>query len=155
MKKATSVYIDINLVLAMNARGISLSSWINRAMALFLGVPEDPEDELIKKKTEIVVSTLLLSYESEMRQKMKEHASKSSIQDAEKAKEDELVRFGESLKKSPDYPIFKKCLVKKDIENEFLGQITQYINKKTGSEYENIEFWNRAITWFQKYGTVQ
>ena len=90
MKKPTSVYIDSDLVMAMNARGIELSPWINRAMALYLDVPEDPKDELIKKKTEMVVSTLLLRYEQEVRERIKEHAEKI-VQETQKKVPEETI----------------------------------------------------------------
>lgn len=154
MKKPTSVYIDTNLVLAMNAQGIEISPWINRAMALYLGVPEDPNDHLIKKKTDVVISTLLLSYESEIKKRVQEFTKDSEIQDKIKQQELDLIQFGEYLKKTTAYPVFKVCLANRDFDDDTLEIVTSEVNKMNGRRYEPMDLWNRAVNWYRKYGQV-
>jgi len=154
VKKPTSVYIDSSLVLAMNAKGIEISPWINRAMALFLGVPEDPNDHMIKKKTDVVVSTLLLSYESEIKKRVQEFSKDSDIQDRVKQHEEELIRFGEYLKKTSAFPVFKLCLKKHDFDDDTLQIVTSEVNRMNGQTYDSMELWNRAVDWYRKYGEV-
>lgn len=150
--KRTSINIEKNLYLMAVDEGIEFTAFFNRCLALFFGVPEDPRLNLVKEKSEYAVLRLKEKYQKEIMGIVKEYESESSIRDAVKEKESELIQFGEYLKQTTAYPVFLIQLIRKDPEDDTLSIVTNEINRMNGKTYREVEVWNTAITWHQKYG---
>lgn len=150
--KRTSINIETNLYLMAIDEGIEFTAFFNRCLALFFDVPEDPRLKLVKEKSEYAVLRLKEKYQREIFEIVKDHESQISIKDREKAKDAELIQFGEYLQKTSAYPIFKNHLVRKDTDDDTLSIITLEMNRMNGRKYSELEIWNTSITWFTKYG---
>jgi len=150
--KTTSVNIENNLYAMTIEEGLNLSAFVNRSLALFFEVPEDPRDNLIKEKTQYAVLRLKEKYKREIMGVIKEYESQSKIDQANQDRDAELIQFGEYLKRTSAYPIFKVCLSRHDFDDDTLHIVTSEVNKMNGQKYEMIELWNRAVDWYRKYG---
>lgn len=153
--KTTSVNIENNLYAMVIEEGIELSAFVNRTLALFFEVPEDPRDKLLKEKSQYAVLRLKEKYKREIMGVLKEYESKTALNQAASDRESELIQFGEYLKKTSAYPVFELCLKKHDFDDDTLRIVTSEVNKMNGQRYDDIELWNRAVAWYQKYGEVQ
>jgi len=152
--KVTSIRIENNLYLLSVSKGLDMSAFVNRCLALLFDVPEDPFDKLIRERSEYFVLQLKENYNREVRELLKEQSSKSLINDAIKDKENDIVQFGELLKKTTSFKIFKNCLSKQDFDEDIVWTVTSEINKMNGRKYETNELWNKAIDWYRHYGKV-
>ncbi len=152
--KRTSINIEKNLYLLAVDEGIEFTAFFNRCLALFFDVPEDPRLNLVKEKSEYSILRLKEKYQKEIIGIIKEHESQSSIRDQNAAKEAELVQFGDYLQRTTLYPAFRLCLERRDPDDKTLSKVTSEINRMNGNHYQEMELWNRAITWYQKYGVV-
>ena len=152
MPKRTSVNIQNDLYLLAVSEGLDVSAFLNLALAAYFEVPEDPRTKLIREKCTHFVLRIKNRYNSEMKEILAEHASQNTIDEATRKKDAELVTFGEYLKKSSAFPIFERCLKRKEPEGDILELITLEVNRMNGHTYEEHELWNKAITWYNKYG---
>jgi len=153
--KRTSVDIDSDLYLLSVSAGISFTPFLNRCLAMFFEVPENPTDKMIREKSEYIVLRLKQNYEREVREILKENASQESVNDAAREREDELIKFGHQLMKAPSYPAFEKHLKNPDLVDErIMATITSEVNRMNGKKWSDDELWNYAITWWNKYGKV-
>lgn len=153
--KTTSVNIENNLYAMVIEEGIDLTAFVNRTLALFFDVPEDPRDKLMKEKSQYAVLRLKEKYKREIMGVIKEYSVNSSIAEAANEKEQDLIRFGEFLKKTSAYPVFELCLKKRDFDDDTLQIVTSEVNRMNGQKYESMDLWNRAVDWYRKYGEVQ
>ena len=78
----------------------------------------------------------------------------NKINELAKNKDAELVQFGDRLQRTSLYPAFRVCLERRDPDDKTLSKVTSEINRMNGNHYQEMELWNRAITWYQKYGVV-
>ena len=149
--KTTSVNIENNLYALSIEEGIELTAFVNRCLALFFEVPENPHDKLIKEKSQYAVLRLKQKYEREIMGVIKEYESQSKMDQAVQEREAELIQFGEYLKRTSAYPVFKICLLKHDVDEDTLDIVTSEVNKMNGQRYNATDLWNKAINWFKKY----
>jgi len=136
------------------SEGLELTPFVNRCLALFFEVPEDPHDKLIREKSEYFVLRLKQNYEHEVREIIKDHAAQIGLDDVAKNREQDLIKFGELLQKTSAYPVFKVCLSRHDFDDDTLQIVTSEVNKMNGQKFEMMELWNRAVDWYRKYGEV-
>ena len=147
-KIRTSVWVHPSFILLLNERGLTLSSFLSLALPMFLELPPDPREQLIKADVEKMVLRLRSTYELEIKQIMQEKAEKDAELIPEKQRISELIQFGDYLQRTKSYPDFRRCLERKDPDDSVLRNITKEINRLNGNEYEEIELWNKAITWY-------
>ena len=152
--KTTSVNIENNLYAMSIEEGINLTSFVNRALALFFEVPEDPRDKLIREKTKYSVLRLREKYQKEIVSVIKEYESQSEFDQVSQEKEEELIQFGNFLKKTTAFPMLKNCLSTRNFNEDTLQIVTSEVNKMNGKEYDTYGLWNKAIEWYRKYGQV-
>ena len=158
-KRRTSIWVNPTLVLQMQAKGIDISSFVNRAMALFLEVPEDPREILIKQQTEYVVTQLRATYMHEMNTILKQHNEQQQVQDLERARADqrsaELLSFGELLQKTTCWKQIRRALLDKNHDSNYWDLALDEMNKMDGDRWDGITLWNTAIDWYAKFGKLQ
>lgn len=152
--KRTSINIETNLYLMAVSEGIDFTAFFNRCLALFFEVPEDPRQKLVKEKSEYTVLRLKEKYHKEISEIIQDQKAQSCIQDREKSKDQELIKFGEYLKTSSAYPVLVKCLERKDFDDDTLSIVTMDMNRNNGNHYEPEQVWNMAIDWYRKYGAT-
>jgi hypothetical protein len=87
-KIRTSLWINPSLLLLLNERGLTLSSFIGRTLPAFLDLPVDPREKMIQEDLEKAVLRARSTYELEIRELIKE---RSTIE-AEKTKAAEPVK---------------------------------------------------------------
>ena len=152
--KTTSVNIENNLYAMSIEEGLNLSAFVNRSLAIFFGVPEDPRDKLIKEKTQYAVLRLKEKYNREIMEVIKDYEASNKLNQVVEDRESELIQFGEYLKKTSAYPVFELCLKKRDFDDDTLQIVTSEVNRMNGRKYDSMELWNRAVDWYRKYGEV-
>jgi hypothetical protein len=153
-KRRTSFWVDPNLILMMNSKGIEVSAFLNRAMILFLELPDDPREALLKKKTEDVVSTLRSTYVRELRESLKTFALQNQEKNQEilrkEAYQEKLFEIGDLLNKTSCFPRIIESLSDRNAEASCWDTAVFEINSKNGTRYEFVELWNLAIDWYLK-----
>ena len=136
------------------SREINISALFNKIASGLFELPEDPNEKLIREKSQYIVLQLRENYEKEIKILMAEHAEQSKLSELEKQKEQELILFGEWLRGTSVYPAFQSQLARKDFEDDTLAKVTSELNRLNGKRYEMLDVWNRAICWYQKYGAT-
>jgi hypothetical protein len=153
--KTTSIDIKMELYLLLASREINISALFNKIASGLFELPEDPNEKLIREKSQYIVLQLRENYEKEIKILMAEHAEQSKQSELEKQKEQELIQFGGWLQGTSVYPAFQSQLARKDFEDDtLLAKVTTEINRLNGKRYEMVDVWNRAICWYQKYGAT-
>jgi hypothetical protein len=151
MKKVRAAsWVYPTWILLLNERGMTLSSYIARTLPGFLGIPEDPRDKLIQDELNQVVIRARIYYASEMSELMKEHKQEMK----EDPKNIELLNLGDKLVKTSGYPIFVKCLAKREPDMDVLSIVTSEVNQVSDKKYSDLDLWNQSLQWFSKYGAV-
>lgn len=152
--KTTSIDIKMELYLLLASREINISALFNKIASGLFELPEDPNEKLIREKSQYIVLQLRENYEKEIKMLMAEHAEQSKLSELEKQKEQELIQFGEWLQGTSVYSAFHTQLARKDFEDDTLAKVTSELNRLNGKRYEMLDVWNRAICWYQKYGAT-
>jgi len=152
--KTTSINIENNLYAMSIEEGLELTAFVNRCLALFFEVPEDPRDKLIIEKSQYAVLRLKEKYKREILGVIKDYEVLNTAGQAAQDRESELIQFGEFLKKTTAYPVFKACLARRDFDDDTLQIVTSEVNKMNGRKFETMELWNKAVDWYRKYGEV-
>jgi hypothetical protein len=154
-KTRTSAWVYPTHILLLNERGLTLSSFLAYALPMFLDLPPDPREQLIKADMEKMVLRLRSTYEFEIKQIVQGKTEKDAESNREKAKTADLIQFGEYLQRTTAYPVFKSQLMRKYYDDDtILTIVTREINRMNGKTYRENEVWNTAITWYQKYGAT-
>ena len=156
------VWIDPYLSALLLSDGIDLSSFLDRALALYFDVPEDPREALIREKLEAVKLRLRSSYETEMREIIRSQNDQITNEDAEKTRENrkllDLKTLGENLKSLNFYPKLEKCLrdqsLTEDLWDHWIDAAV-ILSSKNGKKWDEDMLWNSAIEWWQKYGKAR
>ena len=156
-KRRTSVWVDPQLVLLMQNQGIDISSFLNRAMALFLDLPEDPREKLIREKSEKLVHKLLCSYNTDLKESLAEAQRKEAELHPEKLRElalqKQLFHIGDCLKETSVYGKLLKSLMKKNPDIAPWEIALKEINSSNGNKYSEVELWNLSLDWYKNIGS--
>lgn len=148
-KRRSSVWVNPDLVLMMQSKGIDLSAFLNRAMELFLELPEDPHEQMIKHRTEEIVSKLLLRYAKEMKDCILEKEAREKILNAPK---ENLRIVGIHIKTSKHNGRLLESLENKDFDEDLWDRACTEINKKNKTKYDSLALFNQGIDWFRTFG---
>lgn len=161
-KVRKGVWIDPYLFDLLQADGIDLTSFVDRALAVYFEVPEDPREALIREKLETVKLRLRSSYEMEMREIIRTQSDQITNEDAEKTREQkkltELKTLGEYLKGLNFYPKLEKCLRDPDLADDLWDHwidAAAIISSKNGKKWDENNLWSVALDWWQKYGKAR
>jgi len=139
----------------MEEKGVVMSSFINKAMASFLELPDDPTQKLLRENIEHSAIRVRISYLNEIRSRIIESEQQVAQVDREKAKQKELIaeleKVGESLKKTSCYSKVLVALKTLDPEAPCWDTALQEINATNGDTFTADELWNKAIEWYRLY----
>lgn len=139
----------------MEEKGVVMSSFINKAMASFLELPDDPTQKLLRENIEHSAIRVRISYLNEIRSRIMEAEQTHLVEDMEKAKQKELIaeleKVGESLKKTSCYSKVLVALKTLDPEAPCWDTALQEINATNGDTFTADELWNKAIEWYRLY----
>jgi len=148
------VWVDPILAQLLTEKGVDLSAFVNKALAGFLDLPEDPTEKLLREGVEKVVSYTRLSYINEIRGRLRDGEQTHLDEDLEKAKQKELIkdleRIGVLLQKTSCYPQIIEALSRGDPESSYWDTALCEINNLNGRQYELHELWNQALDWYYK-----
>ena len=147
--------MDPNVLLMIDNKGIDLSTFVSKAAAFFLDLPEDPTAKLLRKKIENSAIRTRISYLNEIRSRIIESEQQVAQVDREKTKQKELIaeleKVGESLKKTSCYSKVLVALKTLDPEAPCWDTALQEINATNGDTFTADELWNKAIEWYRLY----
>jgi hypothetical protein len=139
----------------MEEKGVVMSSFINKAMASFLELPDDPTQKLLRENIEHSAIRVRISYLNEIRSRIIESEQQVAQVDREKTKQKELIaeleKVGESLKKTSCYSKVLVALKTLDPEAPCWDTALQEINATNGDTFTADELWNKAIEWYRLY----
>lgn len=139
----------------MEEKGVVISSFINKAMASFLELPDDPTQKLLRENIEHSAIRVRISYLNEIRSRIIESEQQVAQVDREKTKQKELIaeleKVGESLKKTSCYSKVLVALKTLDPEAPCWDTALQEINATNGDTFTADELWNKAIEWYRLY----
>jgi|GEM_PF-4970623 len=148
------VWVDSNLALMLDDKGIDLSAFLHLAMAKFLDVPEDPTMKLLRENMEMTVDRVRAEYLNQVRVRAGEAEQARSEEDTKKAKQNELTRkltdLGKKLQRTSCYPKILEALKTMDSEAWCWDVALEELNGMNGDHYEIHELWNLAIEWYRK-----
>ena len=153
-KIRTSVWVHPSLILLLNERGMTLSSFISRSVPMFLDLPEDPREKLIQQDLEETVLRLRSTYENEVKKIVAGNSEKTVLEGIQKQKDIELMNLGNLIRTAPSYTRFEKCLKKSDIDDDVLVALTAEINKVSKKQFDPLDVWNLSVSWYRKYGAL-
>ena len=139
----------------MEEKGVVMSSFINKAMASFLELPDDPTQKLLRENIEHSAIRVRISYLNEIRSRIIESEQQVAQVDREKTKQKELIaeleKVGESLKKTSCYSKVLVALKTLDPEAPCWDTALQEFNATNGDTFTADELWNKAIEWYRLY----
>jgi hypothetical protein len=146
-------------MLLIQSKGIDPSTLVNRVIALFLDLPEDPREKLIQQQSEEMVIRLRIQYEREIRDRIREYATEQAAHDRDRAAraaaEKPILEFGALLQQTSQYPQALLALQSMRHEAPCWETILDELGARTGRTWEFTEMWNTAIEWYRRYGSRQ
>jgi hypothetical protein len=148
------VWVDSNLALMLDDKGIDLSAFLHLAMAGFLDVPEDPTVKLLRENMEMTVDRVRAGYLKAVRDRSTELGVAQTEEDIKKVKQNELTQkltdLGKKLQRTSCYPKILEALKTMDSEAWCWDRALEELNSMNGDQYEIHELWNLAIEWYRK-----
>jgi hypothetical protein len=148
------VWVDPYLLRLLDEKGIELSGFVNKSLAAFLDLPEDPTVKLLREKMEESVIRTRLSYMNEIQSRIQIAEQTQTKEDIEKAKQKELIaqldKFGTLLLRTSCYPKIYRALRDTDPDASCWDIALVEINNMNGNSYTFDEVWNTAIEWYRK-----
>ena len=148
------VWVDSNLALLMDDKGIDLSSFLHLAMTGFLDVPEDPTVKLLRENIPKSVDRVRAGYINAIRTRAGELDQAQSKEDIEKAKQKELIgqltEFGNKLQNISCYQRCLRALKEVDPEAPCWDRALSEFNNINGKTYNRFEIWETANEWYRK-----
>jgi hypothetical protein len=139
----------------LSDKGIDLSTFVNKSLATFLDLPEDPNEKLLREKIDNSVIRLRIQYLNEIRDRIQKVEQTHLVEDIEKAKQKELMaelqKMGEKLQQTSCYGKVLEALKTLDPEAHCWDTALQEINAANGDNYTAEELWNKSIEWYRLY----
>jgi len=158
-KVRRSVWIDPHALLLFQAKGLKLSPFVNNVIAMFLDLPPDPRERILKEKSDEVVLRLRSSYEHELRLRIREYEQQQQVQDLDRAAADkrsaELLHVGELLQRTTCWSQVQRALQDQDSDSEYWEIAVHEVNGMDGDRWDSTRLWNTAIDWYARYGKGQ
>lgn len=149
-------WVDDRALLLIQAKGVDVSTLINRVMILFAGLPEDPREALIREQSEEIMIRLRISYENEIRARIKKDAAKHQAQDLERARTDQrladLMSLGDQLKQLSFFDQLERDLMRGDPDTDLWEDAAVIVSTNNPIKYDLGTLWNTAIDWYRQYG---
>jgi len=147
-KVRASAWVDPKLILLLNESGLTLTSFLNRALPIYLDLPEDPRDKLIQEKLDKMVIRLRISYAKEMQAAILESQIENQADLELQEQQSELLDLGDLLQKMSTYAQIEKDLKNKEPSDELWEDLAAIVSSKTGRELTSHELWNQALQWW-------
>jgi hypothetical protein len=148
------VWVDSNLALMLDDKGIDLSAFLHLALTGFLEVPEDPTIKLLREGIPKSLDRVRAGYINAIRSRSGELEQAQTKEDIEKAKQKELIarieKFGEKLQNVSCYARCIAALKTMDPEAHCWDIALRELNSMNGSTYTFDEMWSTAIEWYRK-----
>ena len=123
-------------------------------MALFLDLPEDPHQKLLREKLENNSIRVRIQYLNELRTRSSELGLAQSEEDLKKAKQNELTQkltdLGKKLQRTSCYTKILQALKDQDSESWCWDTALREINAMNGDQYGILELWNLSLEWYRK-----
>jgi len=152
-------WVDDTAFLMLQGKCIDPSTLINQIITLFLNLPEDPREKLVKEQSEEVMIRLRIQYEREIRDRIRESAAQQAVQDLDRAAADkrsaELLHVGELLQRTTCWTQVLRALRDQDSDSEYWEIAVHEVNGMDGDRWESTRLWNTAIDWYARYGKGQ
>ena len=148
-----AIWVNTQLLLMISDKGIDLSTFVNKALANFLDLPEDPNEKLLREKIDKSVIRLRISYINEIRDRITFSEQTHLVEDIEKAKQKELIaelqKVGEKLQRTSCYNKVLDALKTLDPEAHCWDTALREINNMNGDHFTPEELWNKSIEWYR------
>jgi hypothetical protein len=126
---------------------------------MFVGIPEDPRDQLIKQQMNETAIRLRISYEQELRSRSSEITQEQHIRDlqlvAANQKSQDLKKFGNNFMDVSCFPQCIRALDDKNYDSDYWEIALAEFNNNNGSHYDESEFWNIALEWYTMMGETE
>ncbi len=130
-----------------------MSAFINKAMASFLELPDDPNEKLLRENIEHSAIRVRIQYLNEIRSRITKSEEQAALIDTEKAKQERLVsdlqKVGAMLQRTSCYPKVLEALKILDPEAHCWDTALKEINNMNGDTYTLEELWNKAVEWYR------
>ncbi len=140
----------------LQSKGIDPSTLINRVVTLFLDLPEDPAEKLVRIQSEEIMIRLRIQYEQEIRDRIRESATQQQVQDLERARAEQrieqLLKFGELLQQNQRRDRVMQALRGQDYEAPVWDNVLEEINRVNGGKWTLETLQSTAIDWWKRYG---
>jgi hypothetical protein len=151
-----SYWVDSSLLMMMEDKGVVMSTFINKAMASFLELPDDPNERLLRENINSAAIRVRISYLNEIRDRITKAEMDETQSNAEKAKQkainQKLMEVGEQLRRTSVYTRIIKALDKLDGEDPIWDTAIEEFNDVNGTDYDFLSLWNLSIAWYKAYG---
>jgi hypothetical protein len=148
--------VDDTAFLMLQGTGVDPSTLINRIIALFLKLPDDPREKLVQEQSEEIMIRLRIQYEREIRDRIMEQATKQAAQDLDRVAADqraaELLSFGELLQKTTCWMQIHRALQDGNYDSDYWEIALMEINAADGDKWDSTRLWNNAIEWYNRFG---
>lgn len=140
----------------LNDSGVDLSAFLTIALPVFLDLPEDPTERLIKLRVRSSAIRVRSTYINELRDRSTELRDRIAEEEeeiaAQQAAEAPFIEFGQLLQKTSQYPQALVALQTMRHEAPCWDIILDELNSMDGRTWEWSEMWNTAIEWYRRYG---
>lgn len=149
------IWADERALLLFEARGLNLSTVVQKIMAGFLDLPDDPREKILTEKIDREVIRLRISYEQEIRDRIRSFDREQRIKENQEAatnqQDQELLEFYRLAKMTSCWSKIKTDLEHKNSDSHYWEIFLREMNEMNGRQWESNDLWNTGISWYQRF----